>query len=202
MRHINMSFFKFVSHTFGIYSVKLMKEWINLRKINIKNRTRIFFLKGCLQSSIVPPHLTRFKFNPHFYNCNSGEKFTYIQKTFIRRLIKLELNDAYKTVNDTRNRSFVLMRQISQHLPPYMCDTFFGKQELFFKNFMCDENIKIKKKFVSLSNNLKNNINVNNIKSINYTLDNCDIDTYNIGINPSEFQEGDASSSLSTIRDG
>jgi len=80
MRYKTQSFFNFILVTFGLYALRLMKQWTKQTKIVIKQECRIKFLKFCLEHNIVPQHLYRFhNYNINITHPNSFKKFTKVK---------------------------------------------------------------------------------------------------------------------------
>jgi len=130
MSHFPSSFFNYIFCTFGGYSVGLLKSWIKIKKAIIKSKVRVKFLKHCIKCNIYPPHLYHFlDYNIHLNQHLSANKFNNMKKTFIISVLKMELNDAFRTLDSSHIQIFRLERKITQHIPFYICHLFFTKQE-------------------------------------------------------------------------
>jgi len=65
----NMSFFKFIQFVFGLYNVRILKQWVHYNYDLIKIRARNKYLLQCKSSNLVPKHLTKYKTNKlKFFN--------------------------------------------------------------------------------------------------------------------------------------
>jgi len=124
------SFFNFIRNTFGSFPVKLLKEWIKHRQSIDKSRLRIRFIKSCIQHEIVPSHLYKMQhFNLHLHDHTSKSKFKEIKNSFTKRLLRIELNDAHRSLNHSRNRIFHLVRTIMRNLPLGILQPFFDNHD-------------------------------------------------------------------------
>jgi len=103
MRYLHSNFFKYVSTTFGIFCSRLLKSWINQQKLIINNKIRVTFLKACIQHNIVPIHLRNIIGNKLImsdHNCN--RKLKHLRHVFATKILKIELNDTYKSLNKAK----------------------------------------------------------------------------------------------------
>jgi len=84
------------------------------------------------------------------------------------RIIKLELNEAFRTLHNSRRLILQLMRQIASRVPCYICDDFFRRQEISLNEFWRKEVSKMDKKMSWLILK-RNKERSENIKPINYS---------------------------------
>jgi len=145
MRHLHsFSFFKFIDYTFGSIPVRLLKDWTKYRRNIYKCKLRIRFIKFCIQNGVVPPHLFGvLNFNLHLRNHHSLMKFGGIKNSLIKRLLRIELNDAYRNINFYRNGLFHLARNITKHLPFNIARNFFDSRERSLHFFFNRERLRI-----------------------------------------------------------
>jgi len=97
----HFSFFKFIFHYYGSHAVRLLKLWIGYRKKIIKNCLHIRFLKQCINNNTTPQHLNiisnwqinnwQIKLLNHRSNC----KFSHCKRSMIKKILCIELNDAF-----------------------------------------------------------------------------------------------------------
>jgi len=131
MRDIqSTSFFKFIYNTFGTSNVKLLKEWKKHRFNIYKCKLRIRFIKFCIQHEIIPAHLNSIlHLNVHLFDHKLKSKVNDIKINLANRLLKIEINDAHRSINYFRNRLFYLARNITKNLPLQITNKFFDYQE-------------------------------------------------------------------------
>jgi len=121
-------FFKFTQATFGKFSLKLLKLWIKHRKIIIRNSLRIKFLKFCVRNNIIPQHLYYFyQHNINLSYYGSIIRFERLKYSHTMKLLKIELNDAFRTLH--RTQIFHLEKRLSQCIPTYIDNSFLEKQK-------------------------------------------------------------------------
>jgi len=108
----------------------LLKSWIKQRKSIIAWKIRIIFLKACIQHSIIPFHLQNIvKIKLNLFNHQSNIKLNHLRHNFALKLLKIELNDAYRSQNQSKMQIFRLVSKISRHLSEYIYMNFFKSQE-------------------------------------------------------------------------
>lgn len=146
MRHTSISFFNFILMIFGDVPVKFMKLWINYQ-MSIRNRVRIKFIKFCIHNDIVPQHL-QFIHNSklNFSHFSVMSKFKHLKYIFILRLLKMELNDAFRSINHSQREILHLVRKISLHILTHITESFFAKQRQYLGSVNNYEFDKIDKK--------------------------------------------------------
>lgn len=167
--HCTSNFFGFIQRNFGTTTLKLMKDWIKSRKSYIKYSNRTRFLKTCLRNGYTPQHLQRFlNLNIHFSNYKSINKLTHLMKCFITRFLKVELNDAHRSVTFLKGHSLQLARRISNNLPADVRNSFFYTQSTALHNFSTTTYRKINNKLKWLDSKHRSHIE-NNIKEIHYS---------------------------------
>jgi len=133
--------------TFGAYALKLLKTWIKHRKLVIMSTIRIRFLKFCINNNITPQHLyflQRHNINLSYYD--SIKKYESRRDTHIRKILKLELNDAFRTLHNSKLQVFHLAKELSRWIPTNIGNSFLFKQEQSLHFFQQSELIKINKK--------------------------------------------------------
>jgi len=146
MRHIN-SFFNFIRTYFGGNTCSLLKHCIKLLRLNIKLRLRILFLKKCISLDILPRHLQDLMSSSiSFFTDSSIRKFRRCNYTFAKKVLKLELRDAYRHLHFTRNEIFRTVNSISKLLPISVASAFFGRQESNMNHFWFSQKHKMDNK--------------------------------------------------------
>jgi len=147
MRSITYSFFKFIFLTFGLEPVKLMKRWTKQRKIMIKNKCRIKFLKFCLEHNIVPQHLYQIqRHNINVTQFESIKKYNRLKDYIMFKILKIELNEAFRNLHQSTREILHLARQIARHIPTHIADSFFERQDRFLYTFLINQEKTIDKK--------------------------------------------------------
>jgi len=168
MRYITHSFFKFILLTFGVYPMKLMKLWTKQRKNVIKSKYRIKFLKFCIEHNIVPQHLYQIqRHNINVKHFESIKKYNRLKDCIMVKILKIELNEAFRNLHQAKREILQLARQIARHIPAYICDSFFEKQERFLHTFLQKEKKTIDKKIKWLHIKHRKNL-IKHIKTIEY----------------------------------
>jgi len=167
MRHSH-GFFSYINTVFGQYTTNLLKSWIKLRRDLIKIRIRTIFLKFCIQHNITPPHSynisrTKFFLSDH----RSKHKLNSLKRSFITKLIKIELNDAYRMFYSHKTESFHLVSRITKHLPFHTYKKFFRTQESSLFLLFQQEMDRLNNKMYWLLHKHKVNSN-QDINAINY----------------------------------
>jgi len=168
MRYLHRNFFKYVSTTFGILCSRLLKSWINQQKLIINNKIRVTFLKACIQNNIVPIHLQNIIGNKLImsdHNCN--RKIKHLRHVFATKILKIELNDAHKSLNSAKIEVCRLVREISKHLPVYLYSKFFRLQNSFLHFLFTNKKHKIFKKIDNLIQK-QTHTAIKNTKSIRF----------------------------------
>jgi len=136
MRYRTQSLFNFICVTFGIYALRLMKQWTKQSKSVVKHEFRIKFLKFCLEQSIIPRHLCRFhNYKINITHPNSYKRYKKVKKHTINNILKIELNDSFRALHHSRTQILHLVRQISRHIPITICNSFFTKQDKYLRFF-------------------------------------------------------------------
>jgi len=151
MRYLHSNFFKYISTTFGTRCNQLLKSWVKQQKWIINNKIKVTFLKVCIKYSIIPIHLQNITGNKLIisdHNCN--RKLKHIRHVFATKLLKIKLNDAYKTLNRTHIEVYRLVKEISKHLPIYVYSNFFKRQESALHSLFAHEKHRIFKKINNL----------------------------------------------------
>jgi hypothetical protein len=144
---MRQNFFNFILMTFGLLAVKSMKLWIKYHRIIIKNKIRIRFIRTCINKNITPPHLNYIANHElEFFHFRSVHKFNYLNNQFILRILKTELNDAFRAVNHFQTQIFHLRKQISRHVPNNICESFFAKQTYTFQTQLQHEHNRLDNK--------------------------------------------------------
>jgi len=89
--------------TFDVYNNNLLKSWIKQCKSIIASKIRIIFLKACIQHNIIPIHLQNIvgiKLN--LFDHRSNIKLNHFRHNFALKLLKIELNDTYRSQNQSK----------------------------------------------------------------------------------------------------
>jgi len=82
--------------------------------------------------------------------CSFTRKLKHIKYVFATKLLKIELNDAYKTLNRAHIEIYRLVREISKHLPIYIYSNFFKRKESALHSLFIHEKYRILKKINNL----------------------------------------------------
>jgi len=169
MHHLqNNSFFKYIYNVFGAIPVRLLKEWIEHRLSIYKSKLRIRFIKYCILNENVPPHLFGLqRFNIHLHDHTSKTKLDDLKNCFMKRLLKIELKDAYESMNHSCNQLFHLVHNITKNLPWKTAQKFFENQEKRLFSLFLKERQRIDGKLKWLTNRQNNDKN-KNIQQIKY----------------------------------
>lgn len=108
-----MSFFEFIRIYFGYQICSILKTFIKLMKTNAKLRVRIYFLKTCINNDLIPVHLYKLSHfdvnNPHTSSSRKVDKLKY---NFVHKLLRIELQDAYKQLSHLKHKLFTNCRSI------------------------------------------------------------------------------------------
>jgi len=130
----------------------------------IRIRTRITFLKLCISCDIVPPHIQSSYKNLSGFDHRSKHKLNLFRNRFVKKLLKIELNDAHRTFHRAQNENFHIVSKILNLLPFSVHTKFFRTQEsnlfLRFRN----ENDRIHKKILWLKEKAKKHVNIEPIQ--------------------------------------
>ena len=106
----------------------------------------LIFLKQCACNNITPQHLnTISNFRIKLHNHRSNHKFSQCKKLMIKKVLHLELNDAYRQTDFCRRSLFHMVSGLSCCLPTKILDDFLITQEkscnvLFRKERERDQN--------------------------------------------------------------
>lgn len=167
MRYPEYSFFDYIKLRYGIVSVRLFKLWIKIRKNIIVNKLRAKFLRDCHNYQVFPAHFNNNlnNSNVHFYSYNSVHDFKRIKINFLKKLLKLEIDDSYRTIEYNYNQVYTVTKQLINNIPESVCNSFFGRQSGPLYSFYHVTHNKFDKKFKSI---IRNNSNILNIKPIRY----------------------------------
>jgi len=148
---------KYIYNVFGAIAVRLLKEWIKHRQSIYKSKLRIRFIKYCILNEIVPPHLFGLqRFNIHLHDHTSKTKLDDLKNCFTKRLLKIELKDAYESMNHSCNQLFHLVRNITKNLPWKTAQKFFENQEKRLFSLFLKERQRIDGKLKWLTNRQNN----------------------------------------------
>jgi len=161
-------FFKFIFITFGEYALELLKLWIKQKTI-IRSTLRIKFLKFCINNNIIPQHLCYLQsHNINLTNYCTIHKYKRLVNTHTEfKILRMELNDAFRTLHNSRSHIFCLSRKIFHCIPINICNSFMNRQERSLYQFYCNEKIRLNKKIKYLRKKDKKN-SISKIKKINY----------------------------------
>lgn len=139
----------------------MMKEFIKCNKV-IKLKSRIRFLKNCIQNNLIPTHV-KFIYDKIFLFESSSKFALYkMNNMYVSKLMKLEVSDSYKHLHTIRIKIFKLYNNIHNLIPGYMAQEFFITQEricqleLIRQFNVCDKKINnLKEKHIHNVRNLK-----------------------------------------------
>jgi len=121
-----------------------------------------------LHTQIVPPHLYKMQyFNLHLHDYTSKSKFNEIKNSFTKRLLRIELNDAYRTLNHSRNWIFHLVCSITRSLPWRIFQPLFDNHDKNLYSMFIRGKQRIDKKLKWLKDR-RNKLKNKNIKRIEY----------------------------------
>jgi len=167
-RVMNSRFFYYIRITFGIHPNNLLKLWIKHRRSIIALKIKIMFLKSCLRRGIIPPHLmyimtTKLQISNYLVN----NKVNSLRYKFALKMIKMELSDAYKSLNLMKLKIFRLTREVYKYLPVYILNNFFNSQESSLHRIFTEEKNRINKK-IDWLNFKQTKLNYTNTKQIHY----------------------------------
>jgi len=141
------SFFNFIFHSFGEYSLKLLKDWMKHKKLYYKSKLRIRFYKFCIENDIVPPHLYRLhNINVELQHENSKLRFNNLINSYIKKVLKLELSDTYRHINYAQSSLYKLERKIYRNLPVTIINAFFNRQNKGLFYYFKNEQYRMEKK--------------------------------------------------------
>ena len=106
MRHckyFNFSF-SYIRYEYGFEICQFLKEFCNLIKLSVNIRTRIRFLKSCINHNLVSPHLKRYTNirNLNSFNSLSYRRLQKIQFNNVKAILQLELKDSYRHLHFIR----------------------------------------------------------------------------------------------------
>jgi len=157
--------------------------WIKQRKAIIKNTQRRKFLKFCINNNIIPKHLYFLhRRNMNLSHHNAIHKYKSLNDLHTKRILRLELSDAFRGIQKLRDLIFQLVRRITNCIPIHIVNTFIKKQEHSLHYFHIQESQNTDKKIRWLLKKQARDL-VNSIKTIKYYYN------YTINNNPPEHNE-------------
>jgi len=167
----HMSFFKFIYCVFGLYNVRLLKQWVHHNHDLVKIRARNKYLLQCKMLNLVPKHLTKYRTDKlKFFNDASNRK-AYLQSCrFMRLTLNLEIMDNLNHMKFLTTNIHRLTRSIERNLPLYICNQFFITQQRSLVKLMKGEHSRLNKKLTrccAVTPHVHRN-NVNDTKIIKY----------------------------------
>lgn len=126
-----------------------MKAWMWYRKQIINNRIHTDFLHKCINNNIVPPHIGNIfnKYRGYFTHERSIKSFELLKQLFVKKLLRIELNDKYGSTRFAHTQIFKLSRNINCYIPLSVCNSFFNRQNGPLYTYFVNERNKLNKKF-------------------------------------------------------
>jgi len=126
----HMSFFKFIRDVFGLYNVRLLKQWVHHNHDLIKIRAGNKYLLACKSLNLVPKHLTKYRTDKlKFFNDTSIRKAAFQSCRFVRLTLNLEIKDNLNHMKHITTNIYRLTRIIERNIPYYICNQFFITQQ-------------------------------------------------------------------------
>ena len=111
-------FFDFINLNFGSHVCLLLKKCVKIHRANIYTRIQIQFLKTCIKERLVPIHMYKFTRNDSNKLLHSSkERIDKLKYNFIFKYLRVELQDAYKHLGQTKSELFSICRKIEKILP-------------------------------------------------------------------------------------
>jgi len=94
-------------------------------------RIRIRFMNTCNRLNLIPSHLdfTHRYEKIKFFHDSSVKKLNALSLKYVKTVMRLELNDAYRRLLVVRNRIYKVYNNIISSLPEFITRQFFGRQE-------------------------------------------------------------------------
>jgi len=108
-------------------------------------------MKFCVNNNIIPQHLRYIQ--RHIINLShhgSIVKAERLRFAHTMKILKLELNDAFRTLHSSRRQVFHLAKKLSQCIPTRIGNSFVNKQEQSLCWFYQNERNRINKKMAYL----------------------------------------------------
>jgi len=165
------SFFKFIHVVFGLYNVRLLKQWVHHNHDLVKIRARNKYLLECKSLNLVPKHLTKYRSDKlKFYNNASIRKASFQSCRFIHLTLNLEIKDNLNHMKFLINNIYRLTRIIERNIPSYICNQFFITQKRSLIRLMDSERNRLSRKLTrcyTITPQFYHN-NANDIKTIKY----------------------------------
>lgn len=90
------------------------------------------------------------KFGSSMFDYRSNNSFKRLKDNFIKRLLHIELRDAYCLLRFTHTQIFKLYHSVSRCIPSYACDSFFIRQTGPLYSFYLRERTRFDKKLKHL----------------------------------------------------
>lgn len=179
-----------IGYYFGHNAVRMLKLWIKYRKVIIKNSVKVEFLHKYISHNIAPSHLGSFLMNFH-KNLNyqrSINAFQLFKTHLIRKLLQIEIRDAYCDTRFAHAHVFKLCRAIYCYLLVSVCNPFFLRQEGPLHSFFIPERGRLDRKFNFLFR--KHKTENNTIRPIRYycSLPHHDLNSDNVSNSRFSFQ--------------
>lgn len=128
MRYTHNQFFTSIRIRFGYEPVYLLKRWIKCRKSIIVNKLKIRFLRKCQHKEIFPTHINGLlnKLDGNFANRRSTCEFRSARVCFLKKLVRLEIDDSYRSINKNYKQIYVITQKINCVIPDKISISFFN----------------------------------------------------------------------------
>lgn len=165
MRPTNfISFFNYIKFKFGHKVLIMFKSVSKFYRIIINNKLRVYFLRRCISSDIVPSHVRCLhNFDNNFFSYKVNNKFKHIKRKMVTQLLKLEIQDAFCRINYATSQLCTLAYKIYQIVPVSVCNEFYHTQYLSFRGLYGRELMRLNKKLNWLTTTKVGHTQPNNI---------------------------------------
>jgi len=198
--------------------------WIKHRKYIIKATQCVRFLKVCINKNIIPTHLKYlYKQNTNLTHYRSLYRYERLNNLHSNRILRLELNDAFRNLHHSRLMIFRLVKQITYCIPINITNTFFNSQEKTLYYFTLNERqhmdtkirwllkekikdsaqtIRTIKYYCQTADNSNNQITQQQEKqlfSLTPSIQKDRLPTIEVKLDPHDFQDTSNSSSIDSI---
>ena len=146
-----MSFFRFIHREFGQQNCYNLKIFMRRTKLAIKLKLRIKFIRKCIKHKLQPKH-TNFRLlgGVNVFQPNSKKLLNNIKSTYILKILKIELKDAYLTLHKVNREMYKIQEELHSRLPDNLLRNFFDSQYYRNRKIWYIENTKIKNKIQRL----------------------------------------------------
>ncbi|XP_071637612.1 uncharacterized protein [Temnothorax longispinosus] len=162
-------FFKYIRTYFGDYCCSLLNKYIKLMKTCVSLRIKIRFIRSCIRLDVIPSHinLNRAKSNIKLVQNEYINKLNTISYRYGLSILRLELSDAYKSLQCVRHDMYRVYKSISNVFPLGIGNAFFARQEIVESHLWHSRKERVDKK-ISWLTNISNKRKKSMIGDINY----------------------------------